>query len=249
MRYQLGSVSRLGNRRENQDCFAVVETPTTIVMVLGDGMSGHAGGELASRTLVESIVHSANNAQRPLSDPRLFFEHVIKLAQEDILDAGQQQRPQIEPRTTCVLCVVQDGLAHWAHVGDSRAYQFRNGKIIHRTRDHSQVEEMLRQGILGVDQVRSHSQRHIVTRCMGSKAHSPVAEFSGTMTLQTNDTLLLCTDGLWGALDDESFPTALASEDLHVALNRLAQNAELAAQPRSDNITAIAFRWLEKPSD
>jgi serine/threonine protein phosphatase PrpC len=146
--------------------------------------------------------------------------------------------------------VVQDGIVHWSHVGDSRAYHLRNGNIVSRTRDHSQVEEMVRLGVIGADQARGHTQRHIVTRCMGSSTHMPVPDFSAPTPLQANDTLLLCTDGLWGPLNEDSFATTLSTGDLHVSLNRLAQAAEVASQPRSDNITAIAFRWLgEKSSE
>lgn len=244
MKYQLATACRLGNRKANQDRFAVVETGNAVMMVVADGMSGHSDGKLAADTLVESVVRSFNNTKFPHPAPYKFFQQILTIAQQEVLDAGAKQSPPVSPRTTCVLCLVQQGTAIWAHVGDSRLYWIRNGKILEQTRDHSRVEEMYQQGLITAEQKERHPQRNIVTQCIGSPKKPPRPTISQKTPLTTDDVLLLCSDGLWGQIPTEQLADNFRRYNVDYALEMLAHDAEANGFPKSDNISGIAFRWL-----
>jgi len=244
MKYQLATTCRLGNRKSNQDRFSVVETSEAVLMVVADGMSGHAQGKLAADTLVESLVHSFNSCRFPHPDPRKFLEQTIGIANKEVLDAGAKCSPPVTPRTTCVVCLVQKGTAIWAHVGDSRLYRIRRGKILDQTADHSRVEELYQQGLITAEQKLRHPQRNIVTQCIGSPTKPPKPTISQPTPLSVDDVLLLCSDGLWGQLPPEQVADGFNQKSIEASLEKLAHDAELNGFPKSDNISAVAFHWL-----
>jgi serine/threonine protein phosphatase PrpC len=243
MNYNLGSISKIGNRSENQDRVAMVETPGTLLMILGDGMGGRSGGKLAADTLVASLKYSFKNASLPLLDPMNFLEKAIDIAHRNIVQAGANHRPRIEPRTTCVVCIIQDGCAWWTHIGDSRLYLLRNGEILARTLDHSRVERLYQKGLISAEQRYVHPDKNILTRCLGSEI-KPQATFSTKISLKSGDVIFICSDGLWGALSDFELCPLLRAHNLTDSLNALAELAESNCQPHSDNISAIALNWL-----
>lgn len=105
------------------------------------------------------------------------------------------------PRTTLVACVVQDGIAYWAHAGDARLYLLRDGRIHSRTRDHTRVGQLVEQGLLDPDKARDHPDRSKVFSCLGGSL-APQIDYSHKIALMPGDTLALCTDGLSGPLSD-----------------------------------------------
>ncbi|WP_455210453.1 PP2C family protein-serine/threonine phosphatase [Kaarinaea lacus] len=244
MKYQLSTTCRLGNRKTNQDRFAVVETSHGVMMVVADGMSGHSDGKLAADTLVESVVRSFNSTTFPHPLPQKFFQQILAIAHQEVLDAGAKQSPPVSPRTTCVLCLVQQGTATWAHVGDSRLYWIRHGKVLKQSRDHSRVEQMYQQGLISAEQKEKHPQRNIVTQCIGSPNKPPKPTISRTVSLNPDDVLLLCSDGLWGQLPAQQIASSFQRYNVDFALEKLAHDAEANGFPKSDNISGVAFRWL-----
>ena len=244
MKYQLATTCRLGNRKSNQDRFSVVETGEAVLMVVADGMSGHDEGKLAADTVIDSLVRSFNSTRFPHPAPHKFLAQILAIANKEVLEAGAQRTPPITPRTTCVVCLVQQGSAIWAHVGDSRLYWIRQGKILEQTADHSRVEELYQQGIITAEQKLRHPQRNIVTQCIGSPKKPPKPTISQKTPLSPEDVLLLCSDGLWGQLPEDQLAAGLIQNNIEDALEKLAHDAELNGFPRSDNISAVAFHWL-----
>ena len=222
----------------------MVETSDAVMMVVADGMSGHADGKLAADTLVESVVRSFNNTRFPHPAPHKFFKQILAIAQREVLDCGAKQVPPVTPRTTCVLCLIQQGTAIWAHVGDSRLYWIRNGQILEQTRDHSRVEEMYQLGLISAEQKVKHPQRNIVTQCIGSPNKPPKPTISQKTPLSPDDILLLCSDGLWGQLPQEQLARSFKLYNVEYALEKLAHDAELNGFPKSDNISGVALRWV-----
>jgi serine/threonine protein phosphatase PrpC len=98
------------------------------------------------------------------------------------------------------VCLVQDSAAYWAHVGDSRVYQLRQSQVLERTRDHSHVEVLLREGLITEAEVHGHPMRNYVECCLGGDAALPEMSISTRRRLKSGDVLLLCTDGLWANL-------------------------------------------------
>lgn len=250
MKYQMVKTSRLGNRVVNEDRVGVAETRDAVLLVLADGMGGYRGGQIASKTLVDHMVQQFQRDKFPIKDPKSYLKILISDAHLAIIRAGNEQLPPIQPRTTCVVCLIQGNSAWWAHVGDSRLYMFRDGIPYFRTVDHSKVEDMRRQGKLSSKEIENHPKKHLVTRCVGFQELPPVATVSERMVLQKYDMFLLCSDGLWNPLNDDLILESLTDNTLEEAVDRLAYQAEFRSYPSADNISVIAFRWIsDEPNE
>jgi serine/threonine protein phosphatase PrpC len=243
MEYEIGQANRLGNRSSNQDRFAVFETERDVLLVLADGMGGQAGGEAAAEIVVETARLCYEQARRPVSDPGALFRQMVAAAHQAVLDYGRSHTPRITPGTTGVFCLIQDNRASWAHVGDSRLYLFRNGLPLYRTEDHSYVETLYRRGMISRREQESHPMRNHITQCIGCQGQSPEVAVSKATTLHRDDIVLLCSDGLWGPLDDAHMGALLRDDSLEAVMDRMAEQAEQASYPSSDNISVIALRW------
>lgn len=235
--------NRLGNRSNNQDRCLILERAGRILLVVADGMGGHARGDLAAQTAIDSLGRSFLDQHGSIEDPESFLENALHSAHIDVVDAGRAEYPPVDPRTTCVVCLVQGDRAWWAHVGDSRLYLLREGIPVARTRDHTPVEDLLRCGAISEDDLRTHPLRNSVSRCLGGALKPPKISFDQAQ-LQANDILLLCSDGLWSALPEQRLAGLSAPGDLEHNANLLTDEAELASYPRSDNISLVCLCWL-----
>lgn len=242
MRLDSAQVNRIGDRTQNQDRAVLVQDQEGVLLAVADGMGGHARGELAAQAFIDAVSRRFRN-RVGIEDPRQFLGDCFADAQRLILAAGATQNPPVRPLTTGVLCLVQNDTAHWAHVGDSRLYLLRNGKIWTRTTDHSRVAELVDAGVITEQQARSHPLRNQVSQCLGGDERSATPTLSPSVYLQDNDVLLLCTDGFWSPLPDSRLLALLKPDELAAELETLASAAEWSSYPGSDNITAVALRW------
>lgn len=243
MKTLTATASRLGNRSNNQDRCLVEKKPGHILLAVADGMGGHARGDLAAQTAVDSLARSFQRERLPITKPQAFLEQALHTAHLDVVDAGRSHNPPITPRTTCIICLVQNDMAFWAHVGDSRLYLLRDNALLRRTRDHTPVEDLLQSGLVTEEELRQHPLRNSVSRCLGGSPRFPEISFSEE-TLHAEDMLLLCSDGLWSAVPEPQLVDMLHSGDLEHNLSQLAGEAELASYPNSDNISGVVLRWL-----
>jgi serine/threonine protein phosphatase PrpC len=131
-------------------------------------------------------------------------------------------------------------VATWVHCGDSRLYFVRNGELMARTRDHSYLEQ--NQGERQPPQLPANFNRNVLYTCLGSPA-KPVFDITGPVPLQQGDRILLCSDGLWGSLDDTEIVYQLGQKPVTDAVPELVERALLKAGVRSDNVTLIAMEW------
>jgi len=245
MKYIISRINRLGTRNSNQDRFGAEEREEAVLMVLADGMGGYRGGDLAAETAVQKMIDYFRMTKQPVMEPKIFFENAVAFAHKAVLDCGARHNPRLNPRTTLVACLIQEESLWSAHIGDSRCYLFRNGDPLYRTRDHSMVEELLRLGRVTPEEMKTHPNLNQVTRCVGGLNDVPNVEVSGRHALEANDVILLCSDGLWTALEDTAIgDTLLEYKKLPEALNTLAGRAESLSYPKSDNISIMAMRWI-----
>jgi len=248
MQYEIGRASRIGNRDNNQDRFAALESDDGALLVLADGMGGKIGGELAAQTLVDVAAAAVAQQSFPIAYPQNFLARILEDAHAAVLAAGMRHAPPIQPGTTAVLALVQERSVWWAHVGDSRLYLFRNGVPLYRTRDHSYVEHLYQEGQISLDKRQGHPMRNYVTQCIGLRPEPPEVTLSNQTALQVGDVLLLCSDGLWEPLGDAQMGAVLMEEALDKALDSMAEQAEELAYPNSDNISALALRVVSLQS-
>jgi len=123
-----------GNRQENQDRIELIAHPESALMICVDGMGGHSNGARAAELVVDTLGERFTGIARPVFDPQGFLIMALADAHDRVVDMGEAQHVDQRPRATCAVCLVQDGTAYWAHVGDSRIYQIRDGNIVRRTR-------------------------------------------------------------------------------------------------------------------
>lgn len=246
MIYELGQVNRLGNRTSNQDRFQAIETDEGVLLVLADGMGGQANGDVAAQILVDTAKKLYFEAEQPIKEPKRFLDKVLRKSHRAVVDYGQNQTPPVCPGTTAVLCLVQDCKAIWAHVGDSRFYLFQNGLPIYRTTDHSFVEQLYQKGEISRREQETHPQRNQITQCLGGGLiEDPEPTISNMVTMHVEDILLLCTDGLWGPMDDAVIGSLLCRPgNLDDIIHTMAEQAEQLSYPSSDNISVLALRLL-----
>ena len=218
----------------------------TVLLAVVDGMGGHADGARAAEVAIRAMVNEFWEVSRPLFDPEGFLHLTVGRAHEAVVALGQGLPPEIRPRATCAVCLVQGSSAYWAHVGDSRVYQLRSGKVFARTRDHSHVELLLRAGRITERQAQGHPMRNYVECCIGGDPVLPEMTLSGRRALQPGDVLLLCSDGLWSGVTDE--PDRIVGVEpqrgLRDALAELGEQAVTNSAPYADNTSAAAIRWL-----
>jgi serine/threonine protein phosphatase PrpC len=243
MKFSIFQESREGARKSNQDRVGYCYSRDALLMVVADGMGGHLHGEVAAHLVLQYLVEAFQREARPrLPDAVAFLPRTIIDAHQALVDYAAGKQLKETPRTTCVACIVQNGVAHWAHVGDSRLYHVRDGGVYTRTRDHSRVQTLIDAGRLSEEGAARHPERNKIFNCLGSDA-TPNVELSGHMPLRSGDTLLLCTDGLWGPLSNESITAALSQSDILTAMPALLDQAERRAGNQCDNLSAVAMTW------
>lgn len=245
MQIEIADVSLLGHREENQDRVAVAAGEQSVLLAVIDGMGGHAEGARAAETALATILEAFWHTPHPIFDPLGFLHLSLGRAHEEVVKLGAGLAVEARPRATCAVCLVQESAAYWAHVGDSRVYQLRQSQVLERTRDHSHVEVLLREGLITEAEVHGHPMRNYVECCLGGDAALPEMSISTRRRLNPGDVLLLCTDGLWANLKDQDFVRFAqgSAKPLREALAELGAQAVAASAPYSDNTSAAALRW------
>ncbi|HEV7357823.1 MAG TPA: protein phosphatase 2C domain-containing protein [Steroidobacteraceae bacterium] len=245
LQIETADVSLIGHREENQDRVAIAAAEQAVLLVVIDGMGGHADGARAAETALSTMLELFWQMPHPIFDPLAFLHLSLGRAHEEVVKLGAALSPEARPRATCAVCLVQDSAAYWAHVGDSRIYQLRQAQVLERTRDHSHVEVLLREGLITEAEVHGHPMRNYVECCLGGDAALPEMTISSRRKLKSGDVLLLCTDGLWANLRDPDFVRFAQSQGkpLRDTLNELGEQAVEASAPYSDNTSAAALRW------
>jgi len=246
MQFTIYQESRLGGRKNNEDRLAHSYSRDALLAVLADGMGGHYYGEVAAQIAVQSMVDAFQREAHPtVEDPFLFMQRTIYAAHQAILTYSATQHLADSPRTTIVACLVQNNIAYWTHAGDSRFYLIRRGKIISRTRDHSIVQHLLDEGKISPEQMEDHPDKNRIYSCLGGP-QLPELDFSHKTPLHADDLLILCSDGIWSALPNETLlAQSLQTEDLLRAAPHFMDRVESIGGPNGDNLSMLAVRWGE----
>lgn len=246
MQIEYAKVSALGDRQDNQDRAAVIVAREAALMLVFDGMGGHSDGARAAEIGLKTVEEMFTSAKLPLFDPQGFLYTALSRAHDEVVRIGADLDVDFRPRATCATCLVQEGGAWWGHVGDSRIYHMRGGRVLSRSRDHSHVEVLIQEGAITEEEALDHPMRNFVECCIGGDAPVPDMTVTRKKPLEAGDVLLACSDGLWtGIGDDEIAELSLAAagtvaEGLKtLSLKALGRNA-----PYSDNTTGTVLRWL-----
>ena len=229
----------------NEDAHAVMTTDEGgMLLVVCDGMGGMGRGDEASQLAIE-VLGSTMEGEEGLPPDRM--RAALRAADNRIRDELCEAVEQ--PGATAVMVYVLEGIAHVAWVGDSRAYLVRGGQVLHRTRDHKLVEELVEAGQLTPEQARDSALAHVVTRALGGRSASEPPVHPATLgfpwRLQQGDQIVLCSDGVCDLMEDQELSTLIANATPAEGTARLVETALLRGG--HDNITAIVAVW-EGPS-
>jgi len=246
LRVEYADISLLGAREENQDRVVAAVAEHAALLLVVDGMGGHADGAKAAEVTQKAVLEAFWHTPLPLFDPLGFLHMTLGRAHEEVVRVGMSLPLEQRPRATCAVCLVQQHAAWWAHIGDSRIYHLRKGTVATRTRDHSHVELLLREGLITAEQAVNHPMRNFVECCIGGDPILPDMTLSGRRELQPDDVLFVCTDGMWATLKDEEIANrfTVGGHAIRDTLGALGQLAVARAGGGSDNTSAAALRWL-----
>ena len=238
MKFSVFQASNQGGRKKNEDRMGYCYTRESGLFLLADGMGGHPQGEVAAQLALQSCSALFQRAATPvLADPADFLVTALHAAHHQITAYAAEKRMRDSPRTTLVAAVLQNGCVTWIHCGDSRLYLVRAGRLLKRTRDHSYAEHAAR-----VPQRPIQFNRNVLFTCIGSPA-DPMYDLSEPQLLQHGDRILLCSDGLWGALPDEEIIEQIDAAPVDQSVPTLIGEALARAGASSDNVTVLGIEW------
>jgi PPM family protein phosphatase len=213
------------------------------LFIVADGMGGHAAGEVASAMAAATVANCYYAA--PLAaegDPRPLLALALETANDAIRRDAHQHPDHARMGTTCTAVVVR-GEEFWiAHVGDSRVYLWRDGRLRLLTQDHNLAGELFREGQISAGDVPNHHGQHVLTRALGIDERARPELSAAAEPLQPGDRLLLCSDGLMRVLDDGEIARRMADGEIAAVADRLIDEANARGAP--DNVSVVL---IERP--
>jgi len=238
MRMDSACVSKIGGRKANQDACGYEINDAGGCWVVADGLGGHAGGEVASRMAVDLVLsHFGKSPEVAVDFIFDCFREVQLVLQaktaEDFSLAGM--------RTTMVLLASNQESAVWGHIGDSRLYWFRQGRIQHQTRDHSVPQMLVDAGKISYRQIRGHEDQNRLTRALGQEGEIRPTVLQEKFPVLEGDAALLCSDGIWTyVLEAEMEADLLSARSAAEWLSFIEKRIMERAEGTYDNYTAVA---------
>src|SRR5208337_4017199 len=243
---EAASLTDVGRQRSNNEDSYLYWEPSSDedfrrkgrLAVVADGMGGYEGGQEASRLAVETVRSIYDNAFG--ADPQATLIEAFASAHQNIQRFATEHPQFYGMGTTCTAVSIVGRQLCFAHVGDSRLYLIRGETITRLTRDHSYVGRLVESGIVRSEDAESHPQRHILTAALGSGREVTPHVPEHPVPLEQGDSLLLCTDGLWGLVGDPELSQIVRSNAPAEACQKLVNMALERGGP--DNITLLVLR-------
>lgn len=237
---EVANLSDVGRKRKhNEDCYGFFRiAEDEVLAIVADGMGGHASGEVASRMAVETVqeVYVKERGEQGVLDA---LRSAFEVANFSILQRSLEQDELNGMGTTATALVIIGDQMFLSHMGDSRAYLFRDSSATQLTRDHSMVNRMVEQGLLNREEAERHPQRNVIYKALGvSREAEP--ELIGPLPVHPDDIFLLCSDGLTNLVKDEELSRIVKKEKSQKACEKLVQLAN--KRGGDDNITVQILR-------
>ena len=231
------------SRELNEDAAAIIQPSENELLaskgtlaVIADGMGGHSAGEVASRIAVDIVGHSYYQSSKP---PQEALVAAVREANNAIHDAAKQNGGLKGMGTTCTALALQDQAAMHAQVGDSRLYLVRGGGAYQLSEDHSLVMQMVKDGVLSLEEARSHPERHVIIRALGRQGQIEIASWDKPFPVKAGDRFVLCSDGLYDVVEDDEIAKTVASTTSTEACDQLVKMANDRGGP--DNISVCVL--------
>ena len=195
--------SDIGSRSVNEDAVGAFEKDNTACYILCDGLGGHGMGDVASNLVVQVFRDRFENGELG-ANPGTEMERTFRAAQDILMAEQMMRRAENKMKTTAVACVVDGKKAYIAHVGDSRVYVFSKNRIIKRTLDHSIPQMLAISREIAEKDIRNHPDRNMLLRVLGVEWEKDMFDMMKPIPLRKIQAILLCSDGFWELIDDET---------------------------------------------
>lgn len=232
MKISAAYCSNYGGRKVNEDCVYLCEQNDGVTAIVADGLGGMEHGDRASRIAVKTVA-SALSMEYVSSDR-------LNEAVQQANDAIFNDKKSGEMASTVAVLWINDKIACVSHVGDSRIYQIRDGRIIYQSKDHSVSQMAVMVGEITQSEIRGHKDRNRLVRALG--AAQPAKPDTTTLDVMTGDAFLLCTDGFWELILEENIVSYLnSSESAAEWLDKMCRHIERFQTADCDNNTAAAI--------
>jgi serine/threonine protein phosphatase PrpC len=245
MKLKISRVSLIGDREQNEDFAASRETGGGAVLVVADGLGGHAHGEWASRSVAEAMLESTSQLLAAdfcsLNGARDQFARLFAHGREALRAIVAQRDAEADPQTTAAVAVLTPATLALAHIGDSRVYRLSATAIQWRSRDHSMVEMLVDQGAILEEEMGTHPDQGKLFKSIG-KNRNDTPSVTVQAPLRPGELLLLCTDGFWEHITRAELLALAKARNLDARLNELAEAAVARSEGTSDNVTALCVR-------
>ena len=228
-------------RGNNEDSVFVL--PGKNIYLVADGVGGQNSGQIASRTAVSYMAqYIVDNSVDKIEDDahlKRYFLDIFSGANDLVFKKAFSEPSNYGMATTVVLCYVRENMAYVVNVGDSRAYIVSDGHISQITKDHTRVQDLLDIGIIDPEQAENHPDKHKITRAVGGQ--SVVRPDFFRFEVCPGDTIIMCTDGLYGMVSEEDIArTACRSVTMHGLAADLVDKAN--ASGGEDNVSVVCIR-------
>ena len=241
---EVAVLSETGLREENQDWMSWERIPWGECYIVADGMGGYKGGALASRMTVEGLEQHLKEQPSDLPFEKALQEAVRK-TNEEVYSSAQSGNPDMDHMgSTLAVALVSGNQLQVGHIGDSRIYLFRRGRLKLLTTDHTTVQRMVEAGMISQEEARKHPDSHILSRAVGSKPEVEI-EIGKPVQLEEGDAILLCSDGLSGYVEDDQIEKAVCSQSDVQQIPK--QLVDLALKSGSDDNVTVQFVRYGKP--
>jgi len=240
MHWEIATAQSKGGRSNQEDALAVLDRrrDQPLVLALADGAGGHADGERASQAAIACIDRALDAAPTEPAAAEQWLAQTIAQANRDVMALGSGAAA---PRTTLAVAWICRNAARFAHIGDSRIYHFRAGKLIWRSRDDSVVQLLVDMKKIGEQEALKHPDRNRLLKALGGADElelNPAAAGS----VAGGDGLVLCSDGIWEHADAAALAAALATRNLEKAATELVRMAVGKGGNNADNASVILAR-------
>ena len=229
----------MGGREEQQDRVAVFDHDGAQLLVVADGLGGHESGALAAQAVVDAARKHFLRAQVAFRTPKAKLDAIVASAHCRI-NTIESTAGTESPHSTCVLLHIADGMATWAHVGDSRLYRIEDGRLADRTIDHSVVEMMRLRGRITEEEMKTHPDQNRLYEALGGP-QTPRPDFDAK-TVAAGDAFLLASDGVWEHVSNAEIEEVFDVADLTAAVKWLVAGARTSGGPACDNLAVAAWR-------
>ena len=227
------------HRTVNEDCIQyVAASHQEGLLIVADGMGGHAAGEVASQMAAEYVRDVYTSA--PGANLHSLLKSALADANRAIHAAATDNEAQRGMGTTCMALAVHEGRAHCAYVGDSRLYLLRAGTLYQMSEDHSLVRQMINQGLLAPEDAHGHEDTHVVLRALGTRPAVDITTWPTPFPIQPGDCFVACSDGLYDLVDDATIQQIVQRHTPEAACKRLVETAN--ANGGFDNISVGILR-------